>query len=265
MADILKQIVACKRIELKRFKERRPFYVLQRRVESMMDDNRVPSMCQALLNSPTGIIAEYKRRSPSKGWINEQAQPEVVPLAYQDNGAAAISILTDEYFFGGKDEFIDKARKAGVSAPILYKNFVIDEYQIYQARLCGASAVLLIAADLSLRQCARLIRVAHQLQLEVLLELHDEKELRYAELDADMLGINNRNLGSFVTDVENSFRMAQKLPKGKCWVSESGISNPEVVSQLREAGFRGFLIGENFMKTDNPGKALSQFIRQIAK
>ena len=264
MADILKQIVACKRIELKQFKEQRPFYVIQRRAERMVDAKPRTSMCRALLESPTGIIAEFKRRSPSKGWINEQAQPEVVPLSYQLNGAAAISILTDRCFFGGQDDFIVRARQAGVTSPVLYKNFVIDEYQLFQARLCGASAVLLIAACLSLRQCARLIRQAHQLGLEVLLEMHDEKELKYADLDADMLGINNRNLGSFVTDVDNSFRLAEKLPKGKCWVSESGISDPKVVGELRQVGFRGFLIGENFMKTDNPGLALSQFTRQLA-
>lgn len=259
MADILKQIVAYKRLELKQFKERMPLAYLQRQVDRVAGRTRVPSMRRALLESPTGIIAEFKRRSPSKGWINEGAKPDEVPLQYQENGAAALSILTDGHFFGGSDEYISVARKTGVRLPVLYKNFVIDEYQIYQARLCGASAVLLIAADLPLRQCASLIRLAHHLHLEVLLEMHSEEELQYAELQPDMFGINNRNLGSFVTDVENSFRMAERLPKGGCWVSESGISDPKVVAELRKVGFHGFLIGENFMKTEQPGAALSDF------
>ena len=155
------------------------------------------------------------------------------------------------------------ARHAGVNIPILYKNFVIDEYQLFQARLCGASAVLLIAADLSLQECGTLLHTAHELGLEVLLEMHSEPELEYAALEPDMCGINNRNLGSFVTDVDNSFRLAELLPKDAVKVSESGISNPDTVKALRQAGFRGFLIGENFMKTADPGQALNEFISKL--
>ena len=155
------------------------------------------------------------------------------------------------------------ARHSGVNIPILYKNFVIDEYQLFQARLCGASAVLLIAADLSMQQCSALLKTAHELGMEVLLEMHSEPELEYAALGPDMCGINNRNLGSFVTDVENSFRLAELLPKDAVKVSESGISNPDTVRALRQAGFRGFLIGENFMKTADPGQALGDFITQL--
>ena len=143
------------------------------------------------------------------------------------------------------------------------KNFVIDEYQLFQARLCGASAVLLIAADLSKQECKKLLHSAHELGLEVLLEMHDERELEYAELQPDLCGINNRNLGSFVTDVQNSFRLAELLPKDAVKVSESGISNPNTVKALRQAGFRGFLIGENFMKTPDPGQSLYDFINQL--
>lgn len=217
-------------------------------------------MRKALTESSNGIIAEFKRKSPSKGWIKEDGKADIIPLSYQENGAAALSILTDEYFFGGCDEFIMKARQSGVTIPILYKNFVIDEYQLLQARLCGASAALLIAACLTKERCKSLIGMAHDLGLEVLLEMHSEPELEYAELGNDMCGINNRNLGTFVTDVKNSFRLAELLPQDAVKVSESGISNPDTVAELRQAGFRGFLIGENFMKTENPGEALKQFI-----
>lgn len=272
--DILEEIIAHKREEVARFKEQLSEQEIHRRVEPMLDFS-VPSMRQALLDSESGIIAEFKRKSPSKGWIKEEGKAEEIPLAYQQNGAAALSILTDAHFFGGSDDFIRTARHAGVTIPVLYKNFIIDEYQLFQARLCGASAVLLIAACLpkgssgmagsgsAAASCASLLRTAHELGLEVLLEMHSEPELEYAELAPDLCGINNRNLGSFVTDVDNSFRLAEQLPRDAVKVSESGISNPLTVRQLREAGFRGFLIGENFMKTPAPGQALKDFIAEL--
>ena len=245
MRDILQEIVAHKREELERMRAKKP------------------SLRQALLQSPTGIIAEFKRKSPSKGWIKEDGRADIIPLSYQQNGAAALSILTDKHYFGGHDDFIRAARQSGVTIPILYKNFVIDEMQLYEAVLCGASAVLLIAACLPKENLRALMEKAHELGLEVLLEMHDERELEYAELEPDICGINNRNLGSFVTDVENSFRLAERLPKDAVKVSESGISNPQTIRELREAGFRGFLIGETFMKTPDPGQTLKQFIEQI--
>ena len=253
--DILKEIIAHKHQELEQLCAKKA------------------SLRQALLQSETGIIAEFKRRSPSKGWIKEEGRPDVIPLVYQQHGAAALSILTDEHYFGGSDDFIRQARQSGVTLPILYKNFVIDEAQLYAAVLCGASAVLLIAACLTKQQCSALLKKAHELGLEVLLEMHSEEELEYAELKPDLCGINNRNLGSFVTDVENSFRLAEKLRAATVssgsaagapvLVSESGISNPDTVKALRQAGFRGFLIGENFMKTADPGVALRDFINQL--
>jgi indole-3-glycerol phosphate synthase len=243
--DILQEIVAHKHKEMERLCAKKP------------------SLRDALLHSDTGIIAEFKRRSPSKGWIKEEGKAEVIPLSYQLNGAAAISILTDEHYFGGCDDFIRMARKSGVTIPVLYKNFVIHEAQLYAAALCGASAVLLIAACLTKQECKTLLHKAHELGLEVLLEMHSEEELEYAEIGPDLCGINNRNLGSFVTDVENSFRLAELLPKDAVKVSESGISNPETVKSLRQAGFRGFLIGENFMKTADPGQALNDFLTQL--
>ena len=260
--DILQEIVAHKRIEVERFKAELSEQEIHRRVEPLLDFS-VASMSQALTASDSGIIAEFKRKSPSKGWIKEDGQADIIPLSYQQNGAAALSILTDEKYFGGNDEVIKTARHTGVQIPILYKNFVIDEYQLFQARLCGASAVLLIAADLSKQECKTLLHSAHELGLEVLLEMHSEPELEYAELEPDMCGINNRNLGSFVTDVQNSFRLAELLPKDAVKVSESGISNPDTVRALRDAGFRGFLIGENFMKTADPGTALRDFISDV--
>jgi len=260
--DILQEIVAHKRIEVERFKQQLSEQEIHRRVEAILDFS-VPSMSKALTASESGIIAEFKRRSPSKGWIKEEGKADEIPLSYQEHGAAALSILTDEQYFGGKDDFIRIARHAGVHIPILYKNFIIDEYQLFQARLCGASAVLLIAADLSKEECQSLLSTAHGLGLEVLLEMHSEEELEYAEMEPDMCGINNRNLGTFITDVQNSFRLAELLPKDSVKVSESGISNPDTVKALRLAGFRGFLIGETFMKTSDPGKALKDFISKL--
>ena len=260
--DILQEIVAHKRIEVERFKQQLSEQEIHRRVEAILDFS-VPSMSKALTASESGIIAEFKRRSPSKGWIKEEGKADEIPLSYQEHGAAALSILTDEQYFGGKDDFIRIARHAGVHIPILYKNFIIDEYQLFQARLCGASAVLLIAADLSKEECQSLLSTAHGLGLEVLLEMHSEKELEYVEMEPDMCGINNRNLGTFITDVQNSFRLAELLPKDSVKVSESGISNPDTVKALRLAGFRGFLIGETFMKTSDPGKALKDFISKL--
>lgn len=260
--DILQEIVAHKRIEVERFKQQLSEQEIHRRVEPLLDFS-VPSMSKALTASESGIIAEFKRRSPSKGWIKEEGKAEEIPLSYQQHGAAALSILTDEQYFGGKDDFIRTARHAGVHIPILYKNFIIDEYQLFQARLCGASAVLLIAADLSKKECKALLHTAHELGMEVLLEMHSEEELEYAELEPDMYGINNRNLGTFITDVQNSFRLAELLPKDSVKVSESGISNPDTVKALRIAGFRGFLIGETFMKTSAPGEVLKDFISKL--
>ncbi len=256
MTDILQEIVATKQREQQLLRSKKP------------------SLRQALLNSPTGIIAEFKRRSPSKDWINETARPDTIPLSYQQNGAAALSILTDEHYFGGCDDFIRTARKSGVTLPILYKNFIIDESQLYQALLCGASAVLLIAACLTKEQCRVLLHSAHELGLEVLLEMHSEEELDYATLGPDLCGINNRNLGTFHTDVENSFRLAEHLRSICCdsvatdkppvLVSESGISNPQTILDLRAVGFRGFLIGETFMKTSDPGMSLRSFINSLS-
>jgi len=255
MTDILTEIIACKQIEIELQKAAISKEMLINNCNEPMP--RI-SMRASLASSPYGIISEFKRRSPSKGWIKEDAQADTIPPAYEAAGA----ILTDEKYFGGTLKDIRSARPH-VQLPILRKDFIIDEYQLYQARIVGADAILLIAAALKKEQCKALAVKAHELELEVLLEIHNEQELEYVNENIDMVGVNNRNLGTFHTDVENSFRLAEKLPKEMLWVSESGISSPETVKQLRAAGFRGFLIGENFMKTPEPGEALKEFITQL--
>lgn len=262
MRDILEDIVANKREEIAQFHQLLPITTLATLTEKMLHIT-VPSMRRALMESTTGIIAEFKRRSPSRGWIHRDALVSEVVPAYEQGGASAVSILTDRNYFGGYDEHIQQARFMGVSLPILYKNFVVDEYQLFQARYCGASAVLLIASVLTIDECRRLMSLAHQLGLEVLLEMHAESELDYATLEPDMYGINNRHFGTFTTDVETSFHLAERLPHDACKVSESGISSPDVIARLRESGYRGFLIGETFMREPSPGDALARMVGQL--
>ena len=258
--DILQTIMARKREEL----DLRSRMVSQAQLEEQVGHPAPAriSMRKSLAASHTGIIAEFKRRSPSKGWINEQADASQIPPAYEAAGASALSVLTDHDFFGGSLKDIRTARPL-VQLPILRKDFILSEYQLLQAKVVGADAVLLIAAALSRKTCLELARKAHALHLEVLLEIHEEAELDYVTDEVDMVGVNNRNLGTFHTDVENSFRLATRLPEGKLWVSESGISHPDTVRSLREAGFRGFLIGETFMREPMPGEALARFIHSL--
>ena len=245
--DILETIIATKREELAGATARKR------------------SLRQALAASPSGIIAEFKRKSPSKGWIHADAVPEQVVPAYAAAGAAALSVLTDESYFGGSLDFIRRVRPL-VDIPILRKDFIIDPFQLAEAKLAGADAVLLIAACLSRTDCAALLAEAHRLGLEVLLEIHSPEELDYITPDVDVVGVNNRHLGTFVTDVQTSFDLAPLLAQRAdrpLFVSESGISDPATVRALREAGFRGFLMGENFMKQPDPGAALGAFIQAL--
>ncbi|MFI3317308.1 MAG: indole-3-glycerol phosphate synthase TrpC [Rikenellaceae bacterium] len=259
MKDILTEIIANKYLEVEAEKSQ---IALAELVAASRDMPAVRSMSQSLASSPSGIIAEFKRRSPSKGWIKQDADAGVIPPGYAASGASALSILTDHNYFGGSLKDIELARPK-VAIPIIRKEFIVDEYQLYQARLVGADAVLLIASALTKERCDELVERAHELGLEVLLELHCEDELQYIHKDVEMVGINNRNLGSFHTDVANSYRMAGLLPAGVVRVSESGISDPATVSALREVGYRGFLIGENFMRDENPAAQLAKFIAEI--
>lgn len=262
MADILDEIIAYKKQEIANFKKEISQVYLEGRVE-ILHNARMASMSETLKHSDTGIIAEFKRKSPSKGWINKEATAMKVPRSYELNGATAISILTDSHFFGGSNVYVREARVSKVSLPILYKNFIIDDYQIYQAKICGASAILLIAACLTKEECKAFIQKAHELDLEVLLEMHNEQDTEYVELEPDMYGINNRNLGTFETDINNSINLIGRLPADKIKVSESGISDPATIRQLKALGYQGFLIGETFMKEADPGQALKDFIAQI--
>ncbi|MFI3281144.1 MAG: indole-3-glycerol phosphate synthase TrpC [Rikenellaceae bacterium] len=259
MRDILTEIIANKRIEVEQQKSQ---IALNELIAASRDMTPVRSMSNSLASSQSGIIAEFKRRSPSKGWIKESADASVIPASYAAAGASALSILTDSNYFGGSLLDIEVARPK-VDIPIIRKEFIVDEYQLYQARLVGADAVLLIAAALSKDECDELIDKAHDIGLEVLLELHSQSELEYVGHGVEMVGVNNRNLGSFHTNIANSFTLAELLPEGVVKVSESGISDPATVNELRKAGYRGFLIGENFMRSEQPGAALAQFIAEV--
>ncbi len=260
MKDVLSEIIANKKIEVAERKERLAFSELERQCTG----TKIPfrSLRAALEASSTGIIAEFKRRSPSKGWLDQSAEVQHVTKEYEQAGATALSVLTDEKYFGGTMADLEQAARA-VKIPVMRKEFIVDPYQLFEAKLAGASAVLLIAAAISKEECDRLTALAGDLQLEVLLELHDERETDYITPTHALIGINNRNLGSFVTDVQKSFRMIDRLPKEAVLISESGISNAAIVKELRDAGYSGFLIGEHFMKSGVPGTALKQFIEEI--
>lgn len=256
---ILDKIIVQKRLEVIRHREAVP---LDRLVAAELSGREPVSFRQALLASRTGIIAEFKRKSPSKGWIHPDASPELVVPAYERGGAVAASVLTDGPFFGGSPGDLRRVRER-VAFPVLRKDFIIDEYQLYQARALGADVVLLIAAVLSPALVKQFARTAHRLGLEVLLEIHAEEELECLCPEIDVAGVNNRNLKTFVTDVETSFRLGEKLPAGLVRISESGLSSADTVRQLREAGFGGFLMGENWMKEADPGQALADFVSRL--
>lgn len=260
MANILNKIITNKRIEVERQKAALPLVDLECLIPNA---EAVKSFREALLNSSTGIIAEFKRRSPSRDWIFKDAKVEDVIPPYSRNGASAISVLTDMDFFGGNLADLELARRL-TDTPLLRKDFMVDEYQLYQAKVAGASAILLIASALTIAETKQLASKAKELGLDVLLEIHNEQELGHICDKVDVVGVNNRNLGTFVTDVQISFDLVEKIPNEFIKISESGISDPQTVIDLQAAGYQGFLMGENFMKTADPGKALDEFIKQLA-
>ncbi len=265
MKDILEEIMTHKRHEVEASKREVPLSVLANLLKERYRQRQLRptySLKQALQNSNSGIISEFKRKSPSKGWISQNANPAIIAPAYEQGGATALSVLTDAKYFGGSSEDLRTARSK-VSLPILRKDFICDEYQLYEARLWGADAILLIASALERNTCIALARKAKELQLEVLLELHHERELEYLNDAVDVVGINNRNLGTFHTDTEHSFLLAEQLPRETVRISESGISNAATARELRQKGFQGFLIGELFMRTENPGESLKYFLQQM--
>lgn len=256
---ILDKIIESKRSEIASRKISAPLSAL---VNAPLYRRKCLSMKESLLNSESGIISEFKRKSPSLGWINEEADVVEVAAGYSAAGASGISILTDSEFFGGSPLDIMAARQF-VACPVLRKDFMIDEYQLYEAKAMGADVVLLIAAALTEKQTLELASKAHELGLEVLLEVHNEQELGHANDFVDMLGVNNRNLKTFEQSIQISFDLAALIPDQFLKVSESGISKIETVRELRAVGYKGFLMGENFMKEENPASALVNFISSL--
>lgn len=259
--NILKRIAASKHREVEAMKRIVPLNML--RIMAVDCPRRVNDMLRSILTHNPGIIAEHKRRSPSKGEIFAMSNVDDVARGYYEGGAAAMSVLTDTPFFGGSLEDLALARSASPELPLLRKDFMVDDYQVYQARLYGADAILLIAAMISREDLFRMNDLAHSLGLQTLVEIHSLEELESLPEDADMVGINNRDLTSFQTDIENSARLVSDLPAGMVKIAESGIRTPEDVIRLRKAGFDGFLIGEALMSGGNPGSELKRFVTEI--
>ncbi|MEQ8626884.1 indole-3-glycerol phosphate synthase TrpC [Ekhidna sp.] len=260
--DILAEIVANKRKEVASSKELYPVKLLE---QSIYFEGQ-PVSLKKYLQRPdkSGIIAEIKRKSPSKGNINKHVSVERTSIGYMQAGASGLSVLTDKKYFGGSSEDLKVARSFNF-CPILRKDFMIDEYQVIEAKSLGADVILLIAAVLDKKEIEKLGSLAQSLGMEVLLEVHNEKELTNSVTDkVDLIGVNNRDLKTFTTNVQISKDLAEKIPGGFIKVSESGLSKPETVLELKEYGFEGFLIGETFMQTGRPEKAAKEFIRQLS-
>ncbi|MEJ7610332.1 MAG: indole-3-glycerol phosphate synthase TrpC [Ferruginibacter sp.] len=257
--NILDTIVAHKKKEVAGRKKTFPVSYL----EKLPFYNReCISLKKALLTKDsTGIIAEFKRKSPSKGFINEHADVATVTKGYTEAGAAGLSVLTDNFFFGGSTEDLITARANDLS--ILRKDFIIDPYQVTETKAMGADLVLLIAACLSPDEVKKMAQSAVALGMEVLLELHEENELGHICEEVSLIGINNRNLKDFTVNINASLRLAELLPPGTVMVAESGIDDPEVIETFREKGFKGFLIGETFMKENDPGAAFGNFVQNM--
>lgn len=260
MKNILAEIVETKRVEVEERKKQR----------SIKDLNLSPLYrctsfsLREFLRAPekTGIIAEFKRKSPSKGIINDKVTVKEVTCAYSRFGASGLSVLTDGPYFGGSVDDLQQARAIN-RIPILRKDFVIDEYQIAEAKAIGADVILLIAECLSKDEVAFLSKYAEDLGLEVLLEVHSEEQLEKVAPSVHLVGVNNRDLTTFTVDINRSFELADKIPSGKYRVAESGINDTASIVSLKRAGFDGFLIGEHFMKQENPMSAFEAFANTL--
>ena len=257
--NILDTIIEYKKIEVARNKQ----LLSAEKLQLQSDFNRpVFSLKHFLLDeSKTGIITEFKRKSPSKGIINDSADVIQVTRAYTNHGASCLSILTDSNFFGGLADDLRKARVNEI--PILRKDFIIDEYQVTEARAIGADVILLIAACLKPNEVQDLAIFAKQLKLEVLLEIHCEEELEHICDEIDFVGVNNRDLKTFTVDINRSIELSKKIPHDKIKIAESGIDKPETIKIFKEAGFKGFLMGERFMKEKDPGEAFKAFVQKL--
>lgn len=259
--SILENIIAAKRIEVGVQKQN----VSVRKLEGRkFFDRACISLSQSLNLTPTsGIIAEFKRRSPSRGIFKAEAKTSVICLDYQAAGASALSILTDYDYFGGSLADIEEVR-AQIKIPILRKDFTVDEYQILEAKSYGADLILLIAAVLSEKECLQLSSFAKSLGLEVLLEVHSKEELlKYCNDDIALLGVNNRDLKTFETNIELSKDLAKFIPNQYVKIAESGLSSPTEIQELRSCGYKGFLIGESFMKEENPGATCAAWVGAV--
>lgn len=258
--NILERIVANKRREIAELKIRVPVKELEG--FPLFAPDRISLSKSILDTSKSGIIAEFKRRSPSAGLINGQSGTDIVVAGYFRNGASGASVLTDKIYFGGVCGDLSSARKAS-DGPILRKDFIVDEYQIVESRAYGADAIILIAAILDKRSVCSLGKLARQLGLEVLLEIHNIREIGMIDSGPAIIGVNNRDLCTFKTDVETSITMIDALPAGPVRISESGISSPAVIRKLKTAGYDGFLIGELFMKATDPALEFLNFVKSL--
>jgi len=260
MNSILEKILAFKQQELEKTKSVTSITQLEK---SRYFDREILLMSNYITSkSKTGIIAEFKRRSPSKGNINDHSGIEEVVTGYFRNGASGISVLTDSEYFGGSCNDLSRTREL-INIPVLRKDFIFDEYQIIESKATGADAVLLIAAALSKENTKKLSRLARSLHLQVLLELHNARELSHINEYVNMVGVNNRDLATFEVDIETSVQLVDDIPNDFVKISESGISSPLAVKKLRNCGYQGFLIGESFMRTADPAIAFKDFVRQI--
>jgi indole-3-glycerol phosphate synthase len=261
--NILDEILIRKKAEIEECKSVRPVRLLEQSIYFSAPNF---SMKEALLqDDKSGIIAEIKRKSPSKGIINQHVSVKKISKGYVQAGASAISVLTDTDFFGGSNSDLTTARKFN-SCPILRKDFVIDEYQVIEAKSIGADVILLIAAALEPARLKALCGFAHTLDLEVLLEVHNEDELNDSiDAGADLIGVNNRNLKTFEMNVNTSRLLSDKIPGSMVKVSESGIESPHVIVELKKYGFRGFLVGQTFMQSSAPEEAAAEFIKQLKR
>ena len=259
--NILDKIIATKKVEVANQKKVVPISELEKYPLFNRKCNSLKS--NLLKDNSSGIIAEFKQKSPSKGEINYNAKVEQVTKDYVDAGVAGLSVLTDYEYFGGTIANLTKARETNPDIPILRKDFMIDEYQIIEAKAFGADVILLIAACLEKEQAKVLAEKTKQLGMDVLMEIHNEKELEIVNDFVDIVGVNNRNLKTFEVDVETSVNLSKLIPNRFVKISESGLAGTDEINYLRKNGFKGFLIGETFMKTDNPGEACKQLISEL--
>jgi indole-3-glycerol phosphate synthase len=261
MQNLLEKIISYKKKEVELRKRESPIPFLEKQPAF---NREIFSMKKFIMDPErNGIIAEYKKKSPSKGIINDTATVEEVTAAYTKFGASMISVLTDSPSFGGSSDDLRRARFNNI--PILRKDFIIDSYQIMESRAIGADVILLIAACLKPSETRSLAQSAHQQGMEVLLEIHEENEIEHLCEEVDAIGINNRNLKTFAVDIDRSIRIGELLPRHLIRVAESGIRNIETILRMKTAGFRGFLMGEHFMKASDPAIAFASFVDQLNK